>query len=220
LDAKVRDAVTRAMFYAAQGAEPGLQMPQSFLHVRRGEAAAQLAAAASAGRVRVDDAKVIAALGDPAGGEAAANWKSFDMSPVGARVPSARLLAVAPSARFIGATNKPGLERLAAAVVAHQNTLELTPHQRGAASFTLRALLANLVDADGEKNRVEVGQSIIGGRLSLAVKSPALAFAGRLDAAHVCAGPQLVEAELAGLLNLEWFESVSVSADGATWLFT
>ncbi len=206
MDGKVQAAISRAILFGSETSNESKSLPRRFLRLRTGESAAKLAAAATAsGRISVDDARIAAFW--------AAAESTVNISD------SAAPLTNPQSTRFVGRSGAAGIGAMVSAVLAHQQTFSPAPSaaRREEISFTLRALLANFSDDGGT---VEITQSLSRGAVTLGIRAEALSFARRLGAESAAGGPRLVEAELASVLNLGWFESIVISADGATWLFT
>ena len=103
---------------------------------------------------------------------------------------------------------------------------EIAPRPHNSAHYTieachmsqyeahLRAILPNLLGS--RETNIDIAWEWESPTLHIAFRSPAMAFAARLpnDANR---GPQVLEAELANILNLGWFEA-ETSEDGTTLL--
>lgn len=205
MDGKVQAAISRAILFGSETSSDSKFLPRRFLRLRTGESATKLAGTATAsGRILVDDARI------------AAFWATAE-STVNITDTEAPLTNP-QSTRFVGRAGAAGIGGIVSAFMAHQQKFSPAPPaaRREEIAFTLRALLANFSDDAGA---VEITQSVSGGIVTLGVRAEALSFARRLGAESAAVGPRLVEAELASVLNLGWFESIVISADGATWLF-
>jgi putative nucleotidyltransferase with HDIG domain len=190
----VRAAAGRAILFADDGSQRPSTAVRRFLRLARGEqAAALLAAAGSSPRqqVEVDD------------------------------VDSAELFLTAAQRDLLRSTATPtGIKRLAADVARVQAALPLSDAARPVLSMLARAILANAAGGT-TLDTVEVTHAVEDGRARLAVRSPELSFARRFgEGADPDACLAAVDAELANVLNLGWCESITVSSDGATYVFT
>jgi len=82
-----------------------------------------------------------------------------------------------------------------------------------------RCLLANVPQQRSE--RLEVVTVIDGQQVQLAVRAPGLSFASRFGAdCDRTAAAHVLDSELANILNLKWFDSIRISSDGGTLVFT
>lgn len=205
MDPPVRAAITRAILSGWENTDSKQPLPRRFIRIHRGQAAKNLAAAGSShGRILVDDASCNAQFSDAAH---TINLASTHVIP-----------KTAEAIRFIAPATTSGIETLTIAAIAHQQSLNLSPQSRGPAAFTLRSLLANLLDAPDAAASIEIVQSAENNRITFAIRSSSLGFNARLGSS--AQGPQLVEAELANVLNLDWFASITISSDGSTWIFS
>jgi putative nucleotidyltransferase with HDIG domain len=110
-----------------------------------------------------------------------------------------------------------GIDWILKTTLAQWNAQSIPPRQYAPIRTALRALLANLVDPKNTTPapEIELAHERVDGRLAVAVRSPRLAFGGRLpDGVDSGVGCRVLEIELANLLNLGWFE-IETSADGA-----
>ena len=114
-----------------------------------------------------------------------------------------------------------GVTRLAADVARIQAVLPLGERSRPVVSMLTRSVLSNVAECGLDGDTAEVVHSVGDGRVRLCLRSPAFAFARRFGpAADPDAALAAVDAELANVLNLGWCESITVSADGSTFVFT
>lgn len=212
MDDKVRGAITRAILFASESSDSGAIQPRRFVRLRSGEAATRLVGQSdSRNRVRVDAPAVKSAM------ENAGITVELTGGNENASLPSG--LASALSARFVAPASARGVEKLLIAVLTHQQGLPLASAARGPAGFIVRALLPNLVESEEEVSTIEIVQSAESGKLMLAVHSAALSFDRRLASGNASDGCQLVEAELANVLILDWFQTVTITPDGSGWVF-
>lgn len=199
LTPEVRAAATRAIFFGDDdGTGRGPATVRRFLHLARGaEAAGALAAAqaagATAGHVVADDVLC-------------------------------RSLFEAGGAVVRGAATAVGVTDVAAAADVARAELNVPAAARPPMALVLRGLLANVAKAGTDAaaaGAVEVVHRHDGRHVQLAVRSPSLGFAARFGPA---ADPDLalaaLDAELANVLNLGWFDAVTASSDGATLVFS
>jgi hypothetical protein len=88
------------------------------------------------------------------------------------------------------------------------------------ARFLVRRLLPALSEVGGGTEMVEVAQSLHAGRLTVGIRSAALAFNHRFgEGVAPRAALGVVEEELANVLNLRWFSEIRITPDGSTLLF-
>ena len=189
----VRAAASRAILFADDGTQRPVTAVRRFLRLNRGaQAAALLAAAGSSPRtqVEVDD------------------------------VQSAALFFAAGDRDVLHAAAVPaGVRKLANDVARVQATLPLSDQLRPMLSMLSRAVLANATGS--VEDTVELLHAVDEGRARLAVRCGAFAFARRFGPdADPDACLAALDAELANVLNLGWCESITVSSDGSTFVFT
>ncbi len=194
LTADVRQAASRAILFAEEGTQRPSTSVRRFLRFTTGEQAAALLASAGASprrQVEVDD------------------------------VDSATLFFSAGDRDVLHAAAVPaGIRKLANDVARVQATLPLSTFARPILAMLARAVLANAAGGHGD-DKLEVCHSTAGERAKLAVRCPAFGFARRFGPdADPDACLAAVDAELANILNLGWCESITVSSDGTTFVFT
>jgi putative nucleotidyltransferase with HDIG domain len=193
MDVPIRAAVTRAILFGFEDASGTL--PRRFIRLRSPSEAAALAESAGAGshqlgRIRVDQDLVAAAL-----------------------------QTQNPAEHFTAPATAAGVAALIAAIEKHQELLSVAPSARPTSLFALRALLSNLTEGGSKSATIEVVQRLKFGKLMIAIHSEMLAISNRLgDAAGF--GPQLLEIEFTNLLNLNWFDSITITPDGRSILLT
>jgi putative nucleotidyltransferase with HDIG domain len=216
LDHRVRAAVAKAIFFAEESTQRPLTSVRRLLRLHHGDAAMRLAT------------RLQAAPNSPARltiGESAATALFAGDCPVyqqrGANaLPAQSVLASAKRARFAAPANSNGIKFLLEAMELHQSALELSVKQRQPAMLLIRALLPNLIQDTGEPSTIETVQFYNGRRLQLAFRAPCLSISKRLgQGADPELGRRVLEAELANILNLGWFEQIQITSDGGTILF-
>ena len=193
LTADVRRAASRAILFADDGTQRPATAVRRFLRLTHGQQAAALLASTGASprrQVEVDD------------------------------VQSAAMFLAAGDRGVLHAAAVPaGIRKLATDVARAQAVLPLTVATRPVLSMLGRSMLANGVGVAGDT--VEVVHATDGDRAKLAVRCPGFAFARRFgEGADPDACLAAVDAELANVLNLGWCESITVSSDGSTFVFT
>ena len=191
----VREAASKAILFADDGTRRPPTAVRRFLRLTRGpQAAALLAAAAAAPRtqVEVDD------------------------------VQSAGLFFAAAARDVLSApTTTAGVKRLAADVARAQAVLPVGDRARPTLAMLSRAVLANGAAGGIGGDTVEVVHAVTEGRAQVAIRCGAFAFARRFGpGVDADAALAAVDAELANVLNLGWCESITVSSDGSTFVFT
>ena len=78
----------------------------------------------------------------------------------------------------------------------------------------MRALIPNLLSSEFAKIEIAVRWDIP--TLQIAIRCPSMAFANRLPAnTNPGVGRRVLEAELANILNLGWFDAGATSPDAA-----
>ena len=191
----VRAAAAKAILFADDGTRRPPTVVRRFLRLTRGDAATALLANAGGSprqQVEVDD------------------------------VDSAALFADASDRDVLHAPADPaGVKRLVADVARGQAALPLSDAARPIVATLSRAVLANAAAGGEADDQAEVVHAVADGRFRLAVRCPSFAFARRFGpAADPDACLAAVDAELANVLNLGWCESITVSSDGGTLVFT
>ncbi len=208
IDAKVRAAATQAILFADENSKRPLTTVRPFLELHRGEEAARLAS-----RLTTAEAPSRIKVGD-SGKELIQNAsEKFEFDPKSRSTPK---VAEAPWAYFTADSSPQAVEWLAKTVPAQWENLTIPSKARSCARVALRSLLPNLIAADQARSSdtIHVAYLWDSDRLEIAVESPAMAFAGRMPAsADQAASLRVLEAELANILNLGWFD-FETSADG------
>jgi putative nucleotidyltransferase with HDIG domain len=196
LKADVRQAASRAILFAEDGTQRPPTAVRRFLRLTRGEQARGLLASAwqSARRqVEVDDVDTDALFVD-----AAENGTLLRAAAIPA-----------------------GVRKLVNDVAKAEAVLALSPTARPVLAMIGRTVLANAATDAHSEDAIEVVHTANAKRAKLAIRCPSFAFARRFG---VDADPDAclaaVDAELANILNLGWCESVTVSSDGSTFVFT
>ena len=192
----VRAAAGKAILFADEGAQRPPAAVRRFLRLTRGDQAADLlAASAAAPRTQVEVDDVLSA---------------------------GLFLAAADGPAVLRApATAAGVKKLAADVARVQAVLSVGDRTRPVLAMLARAVLANAAAGGVAGDGVEVAHAVEDGRCRMAITCPAFAFARRFGpAADPDAALAAVDAELANVLNLGWCESVTVSSDGATFVFT
>lgn len=203
LDPEVCAAASRAIFFAYER-HAGATSVRRFLSLRRGEQAAALLASAAeipaeAVRITIDDA-VCESMFE--------RRREIDRDSHG------RWLV-----HDHGTATDKGIAALLADVQKHHDAIELPGEVRISLALTAMGMLAN-VPRDPHQ-QVEVVHLVNGDRVHLAVRAPGIRFAERYgpDVSPEIALAALAQ-ELANILNLKWFQSISTSHDGGTVVFT
>ena len=195
LTADVRAAATKAILFADDATRRPPTTVRRFLRLTYGPAAAAL----------------LAATGRPP-------RTQVEVDDVGA---DTLFFAAADRDVLRGPATEAGVKRVSADVTRAQSMLPLGERSRPVLSLLARAVLANAVAVGRPGDTAEVVHAVADGRARMAVRSPAFAFARRFgDDVDPDAALAAVDAELANVLNLGWCESVTVSSDGSTFVFT
>jgi hypothetical protein len=206
LDAKVRAAATQAILYADENSKRPLTFVRPFLNLRRADEAARLCS-------RLDQSA------DPKVTEGSAGRDLIDGSENTFQFEAARQVPAnrpgANSARYSAPASAAGAAWLVKSLVSHMQAADVPARFAGCARAAVRALLPNLL---ASPSTIDVAWQWEAPTLHIAVRSQAMSFAGRLPAgADATVGRRVLEAELANILNLGWFDA-ETSNDGATLL--
>ena len=203
LDAKLRAAATQAILFADENSHRPLPLVRPFLNFRSGSDAAALARTLTknAPGVPVGSAGADLIEGDE-------TTFQFD-----AKHPTPPDAVNKTYGRFTAPATPAAAEWLAKSLPAHWQGAAVLPSVAACARVVLRALLPNLLAA--RETTIDIAWEWEAPTLHIAFRSPAMAFAKRLPSADC--GPQVLQAELANILNLGWFEA-ETSEDGATLL--
>ncbi|MGA2583150.1 MAG: HDOD domain-containing protein [Tepidisphaeraceae bacterium] len=213
IDAKVRAAATQAILLADENSNRPANSVRPFLRLRSGEAAVQLAARLA--NERADGPRIQLCDSCDEFIDQAAHTVNF---PASRKRPDGNN----QTNRFTAPVTADGAKWLTQTIWGQWEELSISAKLRGPSRATLRALLANLVRPDSKSANVETTEVAYlwnATDLQFAVRSPSMAFASRFpktaDIAHC---RRMLEAELANILNLGWFD-IETSADGTTLRF-
>lgn len=205
LDAKVRTAATQAILFADENSKRPLTAIRPFLKLRTGPDAVELARNIGKGethRITVGSAGAdLIEAAEP----------TFEFDPSQRVAPAA---GASQSSRYIASATPAAADWLVKTLPVHWQSAGVPARTAACARAFLRALLPNLLAA--LESHVDVAWEWEAPTLHLAVRSPAMAFASRFPANSNCA-LEMLEAELANVLNLGWFDA-ETSEDGATFL--
>ncbi|HZK81365.1 MAG TPA: hypothetical protein VFC46_09870, partial [Humisphaera sp.] len=210
LEKPVRDAVSKAIFFADGNSKRSAAASRRFLRPLTGDHAAHVAALTGQAdpRVALDDA-TIAKLFSVENAIELSNNNGPKGSMVGVK-----------HGRFSTSATACGIGKCVSAIKAHHEELGLSVETRSTAAMTVKSIMANLQELSTPTETIEVAQMVEGGRLTLAIRAAGLATARRINGpATPLMARRLAEADLACLLNLAWFERIAVSADGAAIVF-
>ncbi len=205
LDKPVRDAITRAMFFAESNTRRPAGAPRRFMRPVPSAEAVRIAALSDGPepRIGINDALI---------GE----LFSSDVPDVSASAASQARLSSMPHIRCTTSATSAGIPKCLAIVKAHLDELNLPLETRSVACATLKSLLPNLQSIMTASETIEVAQRRQEGRLTIAVRSPGLATARHINQpATVDATRRVAEADFANLLNLGWFQRIAISSDGS-----
>ena len=206
LDAKVRAAATQAILYAEETGKSSQSLVRPFVHLRRGQEAADLCQ-----RMRSSAGPAIP-TGSAAGEliESCDDASTFDAGHPGASDSDGR-----PQGRFNAPGTQAGIDWLIKSITANWHAAGIASRTADCARAALRALLPNVLAE--QNSSVDVAWQWEAPALHLAIHSPAIAFAARFPAADFDKTGQALAAELANLRNLGWF-NIESSPDGAALL--
>lgn len=212
LDDKVRAAATQAILFADENSKRSMTNTRPFLKLHRGPAAVDIAArcvqSTEALRIEIGNTGVELIEGAEA-------TFTFD-----AAMPPMPAESATGSARYTAAASPMSLGWFAKALPAQWDAFGVPAKLRGPARVALRSLLPNLLNTEphGAQCAVDVATEWDGEKLFVAVRSDAMLFSARLPAGlEMNAAAHVLEAELANLLNLGWFD-YEISTDGSTLL--
>jgi putative nucleotidyltransferase with HDIG domain len=209
LEKPVRDAVSKAIFFAEGNTKRPAVAPRRFLRPLSGSAAGYVASATGKAEPRVaqDDALMATLFADGI--------------PVLSNNTSAKSMTGVKHGRFSTSATAAGIQKCITAVKAHQDELGLSIEARSTAGMTVKSILSNLQSLSTPADTIEVAQMSEDGQLTLAIRAPGLATSRRTGAPSTpIMSRRLAEADMACLMNLAWFDRVAVSADGSTIAFT
>jgi putative nucleotidyltransferase with HDIG domain len=204
LDAKVRAAATQAILFAEENSHRPIPIARPFLNIRRGSEAAALA------RFVVKSARSGIPVGS-AGADLIDGCESaFRFDAKHPEIPDA---PTTPYGRFTAPATPAAADWLARSLPAHWHSAEANPRAAACARAVLRAMLPNMLAL--RDAQIEIAWEWESPTLHVAFRSPALDFTRITGASD--RGPQVLEAELANILNLGWFDA-ETSEDGSTLL--
>lgn len=203
LEKPVRDAISKAIFFADGNAKRPSTAPRRFIRPLTGAKAIEAMGMQGEPRIGQDD-------------ELASRLFSSDAPELSSNTVSRAASASVRHARFSTSATAAGIQKCLGALKAHQDEMELSVETRSTFGMTVKTLLANLQPLSTPTERIEVAQLIEGRKLTLAVRAPGLASSRRTGAAATPDGARrLAEADFANLLNLGWFEKIAISGDGS-----
>ncbi len=191
LDDKVRQAISRAILFAAESSKQTKTAVKRLLRLTHGvDALARLTESpAASSRVTVDDAAVESLFS-----------KESDVSCLN---------------HATGTTREADIAKLIDAGLFHQSKLSLPTKLAACAPELLRCLLPNLVCLESVAT-VDLVQQSIAGEFTLGVRSDKLKFADRISPDLTPEqATALIESELAGMMNLNWVHHATISSDGS-----
>jgi len=203
LDARIRAAAGKAILFADDSSKRPATAVRPFLKLTAAADAAQVVGRLGA----ATEAPPRIAVGDR--GSAL-----FDANTTICRHSQTTRSLSQESPRLLAPATGEGIEWLMKALIAQWESQSIPPRQYAPMRTALRALLANLA---GPNTEIELVHQRADGQLHVAVRSMLLSFTHRIPQSPPDIGPRLLEAELANLLNLGWFE-IETSADGAILL--
>jgi putative nucleotidyltransferase with HDIG domain len=209
LEKPVRDAVSKAIFFADGNSKRPAAAPRRFLRPLSGPHAVHVAnlTAPPEPRVEQDDAMIAALF-------------SRDAQELSNNNGARGSMAGVDHGRFSTSATAAGIQKCVGAVKAHLDALGLSIETRSTVAMTVKSLMANLQGVCTPTETIEVAQRVEGGRLTVGIRAASLATARRLGApATPLMARRLTEADLACVLNLGWFERIAVSGDGSTIVF-
>jgi len=207
LDTKVRTAATQAILYADENTRRPLTIVRPFLNLRRGAAASDLCK-----RLQAQTSAPLVSEGSAGNDLIEASEKTFEFDS--ARTPPS--VTGLPSARYCAPATAAAADWLIKSLSVRLQSAAVPARTAGTARAVVRALLPNLLSS--EDTKIDVAAHWESPTLHVAIRCTNMAFAARLPAgADSTLGRRVVEAELANILNLAWFDA-ETSSDGATLL--
>ena len=206
LDAKVRANATQAILYADENSTRPITLIRPFLKLRRAEEAAELCARLE----QKTDPRVTEGTAGADLIDASEKIITFDSAAKSPAIP-----AGTAAARYSAPASAAGADWLIKSLASHWQSADVPARLAACARAGVRALLPNLL---ASLSSINIAWQWEAPTLHIAVRSDAMAFATRLPAGSDAAlGRRVLEAELANILNLGWFD-VETSTDGATLL--
>jgi putative nucleotidyltransferase with HDIG domain len=199
INAEVRAAASRAIFFADDGSRRPVNAVRRFLRLNRGDQANAL----------------LSALSGSEGGQAQVEVEDVLCETLFAETanknPKIHRLRVAATEAGVGT--------LLRDVVKSQAELPISGDSRLSLGLIARCVLANAIGQRGEW--IDVVHAVDGRSIRFAVRCPSISFARRFGAD---CDPDIafaaLDSELANVLNLGWFDSIGTSSDGSTLIFT
>jgi len=206
LDAKVRAAATQAILYAEENSKRSLKHVRPFLKLRRGAEAVELCARLDKNaQPRVSEGTAGADLIN--GSEKTVHFEAAKQA--------AANLGGELAGRYTATGSAAGAEWLAKSLSANLSAANVPTKTTACARAVVRALLPNLLALPA---KIDIAWQWESPTLHVAIRSEAMAFAKRLPAGSDAElGRRVLEAELANILNLGWFDA-ETSTDGGTLL--
>ena len=189
MDAPVRAAVTHAILFGFEESHGAL--PHRFIRLRRrsDSSTSTQSDGHALGRIRVDQEQL------------ASFFDSAD-----------------PKDKFSASATPQGVSTLLASMEQHHESLASPVASRPVVLFTVGALLSNLIESGEHPPKIEIVQRMQNRKLATAIRAEGLSFSARLPN-QADSGPRILETELISVLNLNWFDSITVTPDGKSILF-
>lgn len=213
LDAPVRAAITRAIFFADSNTRRPAAAPRRFLRLLSGEAAKTAISSSSGGEPRIEEDDVAIS------GLLSSDLREVHFSADGSADGSHPTQNAGAMHCMCAATPK-AVEKCLKALREHQDAMDLPADSRSAAALIVRSMLPNLLQFHTPNEVIQVGQACESRKLKIALRGAGLSVQRRLAAgATPEIARRLAEADLASLLNLGWCERIVVSGDGSAILF-
>jgi putative nucleotidyltransferase with HDIG domain len=206
-DPAVRAAASRAIFFAQETSPILSKKVRRFLQLHRGPAAAALLAAQltieapAPQQLRIDD----------------------DLcDELFAQTPAADATEREGSAfhfRAAAAASEFGINTLTTDAKRHLAKLNLPNEKQLPLAMIARCLLANV--PQDAKARVEIVHAADGNTVTFAIKAAGIGFTSRFGPeADFTAAARVLDSELANVLNLKWFNAITISSDGSALVFS
>lgn len=210
LTGNVRDAVSRAIFFANENSKRPTSASRRFMRPIGANEAKRLVADSSGGgepRVVEDEALIADAFSSEA------KQIKIDVGPT-------PMIKGVPHAHFLCPLTPANIERCVTAARAHQRELELSPDAHAPAEVAVKSFIPNLLGLASPGDVVEITQKISDHHLVLGIRTPGLGLARRFgEQAPEKAARRIADADFGCVLNLGWFSKIAVSADGTTVVF-
>ena len=162
LEKPVRDAISRAIFFADGNSRRPSALPRRFLRPLRGIEAANAAASAqnTEPRVAIDEDLVGKLFSQEVP-------EIFNNNGAKSNITGQR------HARFSTSATSAGIQKCISAIKAHQDELNLNTETRSISAMTIKSFMANLQSLCGPTELIEIAQMVETRKMVIGIRAPA-----------------------------------------------